>query len=76
MERRGRKGFSSARSEEMARAGDRWKKNGGILFDRPKHSAGCSANGRRRRIELGEDSARCFESHSKVSGSVLKTEHM
>jgi hypothetical protein len=23
------------------------KKNGGILFDRPKHTAGCSANGRR-----------------------------
>jgi hypothetical protein len=29
MERRGRKGSSSARSEEMERAGDRWKKMAG-----------------------------------------------
>jgi hypothetical protein len=33
----------------MERVGDRWKKNGRILFDRPKPTAGCSASGRRRR---------------------------
>jgi hypothetical protein len=48
MERRGRKGSSSARSEEMERAGDRDKKYGLIFFDRPKPTAGCSANGRRK----------------------------
>jgi hypothetical protein len=48
MERRGRKGSSCARSEEMERAGD-IEKNGGIFFDRPKSTAGCSASGRRRR---------------------------
>jgi hypothetical protein len=31
----------------MERVGDR--KNGRILFDRPKPTAGCSASGRRRR---------------------------
>jgi hypothetical protein len=34
----------------MERVGDRWEKNGRILFDRPKSTAGCSASGRRRRI--------------------------
>jgi hypothetical protein len=33
----------------MERVGDRWEKNGRILFDRPKPLVGCSANGRRRR---------------------------
>jgi hypothetical protein len=34
------------------RSGDSWwqiGKNGRTLFDRPKHTVGCSANGRRRR---------------------------
>jgi hypothetical protein len=39
MERRGRKGSSSARREQVT------EKNGGILFDRPKPTVGCSANG-------------------------------
>jgi hypothetical protein len=35
----------------------RWRelvigKNGEVLFDRPKHTAGCSNNGRRRRIYI------------------------
>jgi hypothetical protein len=40
----------------MERAGDRWGKNGRILFDRPKPTVGCSANGRRiwRRIQIRE----------------------
>jgi hypothetical protein len=33
----------------MERVGDRWEKNGRILFDRPKPTVGCSARGRRRR---------------------------
>jgi hypothetical protein len=33
----------------MERVGDRWEKNGRILFDRPKPTVDCSANGRRRR---------------------------
>jgi hypothetical protein len=32
----------------MERAGD-IEKNGGMLFDRPKPTAGCSADGRRMR---------------------------
>jgi hypothetical protein len=32
----------------MERVGDRWGKNGRILFDRPKPTVGCSASGRRR----------------------------
>jgi hypothetical protein len=32
----------------MERVGDRWGKNGRILFDRPKPTAVCSASGRRR----------------------------
>jgi hypothetical protein len=39
---------SSARSEKPERVGDIGK-NGRILFDRPKPTTGCSANGRRRR---------------------------
>ena len=42
-----RKRSSSAGSEKMERDGDR-KKNGRIVCDRPKPTAGCSANGRRR----------------------------
>jgi hypothetical protein len=34
----------------MERVGDRWEKNGRILFDRPKPTVGCSASGRRRSI--------------------------
>jgi hypothetical protein len=33
----------------MERVGDRWEKNGRILFDRPKPTLGCSVSGRRRR---------------------------
>jgi hypothetical protein len=33
----------------MERVGDRWEKNGRILFDRSKPTVGCSASGRRRR---------------------------
>jgi hypothetical protein len=33
----------------MERVGDRWEKNGRILFDRPKPTVGCSAIERRRR---------------------------
>jgi hypothetical protein len=29
----------------MERVGDRWGKNGRILFDRPKPTAGCSGSG-------------------------------
>jgi hypothetical protein len=47
MERRSRKRSSSARSEKMERVGDIGK-NGGLLFDRPKPTAGCSANGERK----------------------------
>ena len=44
-----RKRSSSAVSEKMERvvAG---RKNGRTLFDRPKPTVGCSANGRRRRL--------------------------
>jgi hypothetical protein len=45
MERGSRKRSSGARSEKMERVGDRWGKNGGILFDRPKPTAGCRGNG-------------------------------
>jgi hypothetical protein len=33
----------------MERVGDRWEKNGRILFDRPKPTVDCSASGRKRR---------------------------
>jgi hypothetical protein len=46
MERRSRKRSSSAGSDKMERVGG---ENGEVLFDRPKPTAGCSANGRRRR---------------------------
>jgi hypothetical protein len=36
----------------MERVGDRLGKNGRILFDRPKPTAGCSASGKRRRSKL------------------------
>ena len=52
MERGSRKRSSSARSEKKERAGERIgkkKKNGRILCDRPKPTAGSSANGRRRK---------------------------
>ena len=49
MERRSRKRSSSAGREKMERFGDRQGKNGEVLFDRPKPTAGCSANGRRRK---------------------------
>jgi hypothetical protein len=44
MERGSRKRSSSARSEKMERVGDRQEKMEGY-FDRPKPTAGCSANG-------------------------------
>ena len=46
MERRGRKGSPSARSEEIGESLRQIGKNGRILFDRPQLTAGCSANGR------------------------------
>jgi len=49
MERGSRKRSSSAGSEKMEKVRDGWKKNGRILFDRPKPTVGCSVNGRRRR---------------------------
>jgi hypothetical protein len=51
VERRSRKRSSSAGSEKMEIVGDRQEKNGEVLFDRPKPTAGCSANGRRRRMD-------------------------
>ena len=48
MERGSRERSSSAGSEKMERVGNGQKKNGSILFDRPKPTAGCSANGIRR----------------------------
>jgi len=49
MERRSAKRSSSVGSEKMERAGDRYGENGEVLFHRPRPTAGCSANGRRRR---------------------------
>ena len=48
MERGSRKKSSSAGSEKMEKL-VMDKKNGRILFDRPKPTAGCSANGRRKK---------------------------
>jgi transcription antitermination factor NusA-like protein len=48
MERRRGKRSSSVGSEKMERVGDKIGKNGEV-FDRPKSTAGFSANGRRRR---------------------------
>jgi hypothetical protein len=48
MERRNRKSSSSAGSDNIERVGDRQGKNGEVLFDRLKPTAGCSPNGRRR----------------------------
>jgi hypothetical protein len=58
MKRRGRprKGWGEEGERDLQVMGvRRWKElltgqNGGTLFDRPKPTAGCSANGRRRRI--------------------------
>jgi hypothetical protein len=36
----------------MERVGDRWEKNGRILFYRPKSTVGCSASGRRRILNV------------------------
>ena len=49
-ERGSRKRSSSAGSEKMERVVWQIGKNGRTLFDRPKPTVGCSANGRRRRI--------------------------
>jgi len=38
--------LQSAASEKMERVDGRWEKNGRTLFDRPKPTVGCSANGR------------------------------
>jgi hypothetical protein len=38
----------------MERVGDRYGRNGRILFDRPKPTAGCSASGRRISKTLDE----------------------
>jgi hypothetical protein len=50
MGRGSRKRSLSGASEKMERAGDREGKTEG-LFDRPKPTVGCSANGSRRRIQ-------------------------
>jgi hypothetical protein len=50
MERGSRERSSSGGSEKMERVGEKKKKNGRTLFDRPKPAVGCSANGRKRRI--------------------------
>jgi hypothetical protein len=53
----------------MERVGDRWGKNGRILFDRPKPTVGCSASGRRRiplkatRGTFGKESAHKLTTH-------------
>jgi len=52
MERGSRKRSSSAGNEKMERVGGRWEKNGRTLFDRPKLTVGCSADGRRRRSAI------------------------
>jgi hypothetical protein len=49
MERGNTKRSLSAGSEKVERDCDRQKKNGRALFNRPKPTVGCSANGRRRR---------------------------
>jgi hypothetical protein len=49
MKKRSRKRSSSAGSEKKEIISDRKEKNGEVIFDRPKPTAGCSANGRRRR---------------------------
>jgi hypothetical protein len=49
MERASRRRSSSAGSEKMERDSDKQKKNGRTSFNRPRLTAGCSANGRRRR---------------------------
>ena len=49
METGSRKRSSSAGSEKMERVGGRQEENERTLFDRPKSTVGCSANGRRRR---------------------------
>jgi hypothetical protein len=36
----------------MERVGDKLGKNREVLFDRPKPTAGCNANGRRRRMSF------------------------
>ena len=49
MERRSRKRSSSVGNEKMERVGDRYGQDGGTLFDRLNFTAGCSADGRRRK---------------------------
>jgi len=48
LERGNRKRSSSAGSEKMGESWWQIGKNGRTLFDRPKPTVGCSANGRRR----------------------------
>jgi len=68
MERGSRKISSSAGSEKMERVGGRQEKNGRTLFDRPKATVGCSANGRRRRRRIPETTLALY---LVVSGSDL-----
>jgi hypothetical protein len=44
----------------MERVGDRWKKNGRILFDRPKPTVGCSASGRRSNIRVKQHNMKLY----------------
>jgi hypothetical protein len=48
--RKSNKGKSWMDLTMMGRVGDRWEKNGRILFERPKPTVGCSASGRRRSL--------------------------
>jgi hypothetical protein len=47
--RKSNKGKSWMDLTKMERVGDRYGRNGRILFDRSKPTGGCSASGRRRR---------------------------
>jgi len=71
MERGSRKRSSSAGSEKMERVGGRYEKNGRRVFDRPKPTMGCSANGRRRR-RYENGGTKC---HSKFNTILIKTKY-
>jgi hypothetical protein len=49
--RKSKKGKNWMDLTMLERVGDREEKMGGILFDRPKPTVGCSASGRRRRMK-------------------------
>jgi hypothetical protein len=59
----------------MERVGERWGKNGRILFDRPKPTVGCSAGGRRRRIKHYTPVYRIF-TYSSDDGIVCEAKQL